>query len=326
MFNYTHELIINSLAGTIKASDVNNTTIYDAAGVASEGTSRLATYEDPAISGVVHVLIERGGDYRGDLIFPRGAGVVFKSLPFDGRLSTATFTVPSVTAGTVLNLSMFVKLLDPAAIAEYAYPNWASFGKPVMVGVTATGVAADDAAKLAKALKDAIPYNNKFVTVEVDDDELVLTASEFGLEFTDVRLEKLVEGECDPCAPDKYVPVDGFSAEIVKTVVPFGTADKLVENYRFPTYGNRRYAALNSDETPIPGSKYIMYSFSYDSPRPGLGGLSGVGQRMDAVTRHIYWVNDALAAGFDAALTAANVQIVEKQTVPDTVEDSSSSN
>lgn len=319
MFNYTHEVIINSLNGTLKANDT--TTLYPSGAAAS----RLATYEDPALTDVMHLLIERGGDYRGDLIFPRNAGVVFKTLPFDGRLSTAKFTVPSVAAGTVLNLRVFVKLLDPASIAEYAYPNWATFGKPIMVGITASGTAADDAAKLAAALKDAIPYNNKFVTVAVNGAEITLTASEFGLEFAELTLEKLVEGECDGCAVDKYEALN-VAFTVVKTVVPFGTGDKLVENYRFPTYGNRRYAALNSDETPIPGAKYVMYSFAYDSPRPGFGGLSGVGQKVDAVTRHIYWVNEALADAFDAAIEAAGASIVEKQTVPDTVGESSSSN
>ena len=314
MFNYTHELIINSLAGTIKAKD-DKTTVY---GADAQGKSRLATYVDPALSDVTHVLIERGGDYRGDLLFPRGAGVVFKTLPFDGRLSTAEIDLSSasIDEGDVLNLRIFVKLLDPAAIAEYAYPNWASFGKPIMVGVTATGTAADDAQKLAKALKDAIPYNNKFVTVERDGAKLTLTASEFGLEFDSIILEKLIEGECDGCATDHYEPID-VTVNVVKTIVPFGTADKLVENYRFPTYGNRRYAALNSDETPIPGVKYVMYSFAYDSPRPGFGGLSGVGQKMDAVTRHIYWVNEALADAFDDAFEAAGAQVVEKSTIDD---------
>ena len=45
-----------------------------------------------------------------------------------------------------------------------------------------------------------------------------------------------------------------------------------------------------------------MVSFEYASPRPGLGGLSGVGQKLDAVTRHIYYVPssevDAFVANF----------------------------
>jgi hypothetical protein len=288
MFNYTHEVIINSNVGTL------------------EGGKRIGTYEDEAL-GVKHLVIERGGDYRADLIFPRSEGVVFKTPGYDGVLATATVAEPSVTAGDVLQFSVFVKLLDPAAISEYAYPNWATFGKPLVVGFTHKdgGVFADE---LIAALKDAIPYNNKFVTVEKSGTSVVLTASMFGMKFEGAKLEKLVEGTCDGCTYDKYEPVEvTITTNDDEAKVPFGTAEKLVENYRFPTYGNVRYASLNSDETPIPGAIYTMYSFSYDSPRPGFGGISGVGQKVDAVTRHIYWVKSDVVTDFDAALTELGI-------------------
>lgn len=293
MFNYTHEVIINSNVGTL------------------EGNKRIGTYDDVAL-GVKHLVIERAGDYRSDLIFPRGEGVVFKTPGYDGQLATLTVTAPaSLTAGDVFQFSVFVKLLDPAAIAEYAYPNWASFGKPVVVGFTHKdgGVFADE---LLAALKDAIPFNNKFITVAKSGTSVVLTASMFGMEFEGAKLEKLIEGACDGCAFDRYELVaDDYAT--TETKVPFGTGDKLVENYRFPTYGNRRYAALNSDEMPIPGAIYTMYSFAYDSPRPGFGGLSGVGQKIDAVTRHIYWVKSDVVADFDAALAECEITPTEPE-------------
>ena len=293
MFNYTHEVIINSNVGTL------------------EGNKRIGTYDDIAL-GVKHLVIERAGDYRSDLIFPRGEGVVFKTPGYDGQLATLTVTAPaSLAAGDVFQFSVFVKLLDPAAIAEYAYPNWASFGKPVVVGFTHKdgGVFADE---LLAALKDAIPFNNKFITVAKSGTSVVLTASMFGMEFEGAKLEKLIEGACDGCAFDRYELVaDDYAT--TETKVPFGTGDKLVENYRFPTYGNRRYAALNSDEMPIRGAIYTMYSFAYDSPRPGFGGLSGVGQKIDAVTRHIYWVKSDVVADFDAALAECEITPTEPE-------------
>ncbi|MBQ8131148.1 MAG: hypothetical protein IJ193_01505 [Bacilli bacterium] len=287
MFDYTHEVIINSNVGTLT------------------GNKRISTYTDEAL-GVKHLVIERAGDYRKDLIFPRGEGVVFKTPGYDGQLATLTVTAPaSPAAGDVYQFSVFVKLLDPAALSEYAYPNWASFGKPLVVGFThKTGATFAD--ELVAALNDAIPYNNKFVTVAKSSTSVVLTASMFGMEFEGAKLEKLVEGACDGCSFDKYELVkDDYTATATK--VPFGTGDKLVENYRFPTYANRRYAALNSDETPVPGAIYTMYSFAYDSPRPGFGGLSGVGQKVDAVTRHIFWVKSDVVSDFDAALSACGI-------------------
>lgn len=299
MFNYTHEVIINDNVGTLN------------------GNKRIGTYEDDVL-GVKHLVIERAGDYRADLIFPRGEAVVFKTPGHDGKLDQLTVTAPTVTganpqvkAGDVLQFSVFVKLLDPAAIAEYAYPNWASFGKPIVVGFTHKdgGVFAKE---LAAALKDAIPYNNKFVTVSdtkdaTDTSSVVLTASMFGMNFEGAKLEKLVDGGCDPCNPDKYELITDNYSTVSKTIaaekmIPFGTGEKLVENYRFPTYSNVRYASLGSDEAPIPGALYTMYSFSYDSPRPGFGGLAGVGQKVDAQTRHIYWVKSDVVDAFDSAL------------------------
>lgn len=286
MFNYTHEVIINSNVGTLT------------------GNKRIGTYTDEAL-GVKHLVIERGGDYRADLIFPRTEGVVFKTPGNAGTLATLTIAQPTVNAGDVLQFSVFVKLLDPAAIAEYAYPNWASFGKPIVVGFTHKS-GATFADELVAALKDAIPYNNKFITVAKSGTSVVLTASMFGMEFEGAKLEKLVEGACDGCTFDQYEAVE-LTATPVATKIPFGTGEKLIENYRFPTYGNVRYAALNSDEAPVPGKLYTMYSFAYDSPRPGFGGLSGVGQKLDAVTRHIYWVSNDVVADFDAALAELKI-------------------
>ena len=293
MFNYTHEVIINSNVGTLT------------------GGKRLATYTDD-VCNVKHLVIERGGDYRADLIFPRGEGVVFKTPGYNGEYATLTVTAPdSLAADDVFQFSVFVKLLDPAAIAEYAYPNWAAFGKPLIVGFThkTDGNFADE---LIEALKLAIPFNNKFVSVAKSGSDVVLTASMFGMEFEGAKLEKLVEGACDGCQFDKYELVkDDYTA--TPTKVPFGTGEKLVENYRFPTYGNVRYAALNSDEMPIPGALYTMYSFAYDSPRPGFGGISGVGQKVAAVTRHIYWVNNAVVSDFDAALGELGITPTEPE-------------
>ena len=143
MFNYTHEVIINSNVGTLA------------------GNKRIGTYDDEAL-GVKHLIIERAGDYRSDLIFPRGEGVVFKTPGYDGQLATLTVTAPdSLTAGDVFQFSVFVKL----------------------------GVFADE---LVAALKDAIPFNNKFITVAKNGTSIVLTASMFGMEFESAKLEKLV--------------------------------------------------------------------------------------------------------------------------------------
>lgn len=59
---------------------------------------------------------------------------------------------------------------------------------------------------------------------------------------------------------------------------------------------------------------YVQFSFAYESPRPQLGGLSGVGQAMTAVTRHVYYVPKSLATEFEQAFTNLGVSVVATST------------
>ena len=96
----------------------------------------------------------------------------------------------------------------------------------------------------------------------------------------------------------------------VEGVVPFATGEWLIENLRFPTYPNIRYWGVGDQDRPIPGVVYVQYSFAYESPRPQLGGVSGVGQAMYAVTRHVYYVPESLASEFEAAFTDLGLTVV----------------
>jgi hypothetical protein len=95
-----------------------------------------------------------------------------------------------------------------------------------------------------------------------------------------------------------------LTGTVTETVAPFATAEWLVENLRFPSYPNVRYAAKNSDEYPVAGEVYDQVSFQYAVERPGLGGLSAVGQKVESVTTHVLYIKkgdaDALAALFSA--------------------------
>ena len=76
-------------------------------------------------------------------------------------------------------------------------------------------------------------------------------------------------------------------ANTVARVEPFATKEWIIENLRFPTYPNIRYNSAGNMPT---AELYDELAFTYKVPRVGLGGLSGVGQVVDAVTRHIFYV------------------------------------
>ena len=65
--------------------------------------------------------------------------------------------------------------------------------------------------------------------------------------------------------------------------------------------------------------KYTEFAFTYSVPRVGLGGLSGVGQAMAAVTRHIFYVPADDAETF-AALFAVTEETPETPETPEATE------
>lgn len=197
---------------------------------------------------------------------------------------------------------------------EFANPNWAQFGKLSMVEFTVVNPdsAEDIANKLAEALKMAIPYNNKFILVEVDGSEVVLTLADPYMSFAKnegVKFEKYDQTLCDSCLGDFFPKKVEVTVE--DNVEPFATGEWLQENLRFPSYYNLRYAAPNQGLYPVPGVLYTEYSFGYVMPRPGLGGLSGVNQMMAAATPHIFYVAADAVEDFEAALEEAGLEIVE---------------
>ena len=308
MFQYTHEVIFNSLT-------------------MPDGSKRLVLNGNNG-----PLTIKRGGEYWGrfiqDLKVYRTDGHegVFELLQIDAEKLGDVFPGRDgafMTPGTY-SLSIFVKLLDPHALYEFGYPNYKTFGRHILVGfdVVASDTAKEVAAKIYQSLDMAIRKEEMLVGGLDDSGEtpivgefaedatvVALRANHYALRFDSVGLALYDETTCDSCVGEYLPTVDIFTnkndelnaAEIVTAgVEPFATGAWLVENLRFPTYPNIRWAAVGDEDRPIPGVLYTQFSFAYDSPRPQFGGLSGVGQKVEAVTRHIYYVPTSLADAFAA--------------------------
>ena len=322
MFQYTHEVIFNSL------------TMQD-------GSKRLV--RNGGSTGPL--TIKRGGEYWKAFIQDQkvyktpGHVGVYELLKIDVEKFADVFPpredeTSFMGVGTY-QLSMFVKLLDPHALYEFGYPNYKSFGRHILVGFDVLpGEQAEDVArKVYESLDLAIRREELLVGgLEGEGDEalvaefkegdkvVALRANHYALRFDSVGLARYDETVCDSCIGEYLPAIDIFknkneemnAAEVeIDGVEPFATGEWLVENLRFPTYPNIRWAAPGFEDRPVPGVVYVQYSFAYDSPRPQFGGLSGVGQKVEAVTRHIYYVPENLAADFEAAFTDLGVSIVE---------------
>lgn len=323
MFQYTHELVFNSLT-------------------MPDGTPRIV-FE---VGSGKPLVIKFGGEYFKAFIQSQGANehVVYRTDGVAGKnevLSIDATKLP-MDPGTY-QLNMFVKLLDPHAVYEFGYPNYNTFGRQILVGydVTASDTAATVAAKLYEALLLALRDEEFKVGGEVNegvmddftegDTVVSLFAKHPALRFDCAGVAIYDETTCDSCLGEYLAPVDimhnsdaaaNAASVVVAGVVPFATGEWLQENLRFPTYPNTRYHAPGYSDYPTPGVLYTQFSFAYQSPRPGLGGLSGVGQAMMAITRHVYYVPTSLADEFQTAFENLGATVVSTNNVEVTNPDS----
>lgn len=309
MFQYTHELILNSLT-------------------MADGSNRLV--RNGGSTGPL--TIKRGGEYWANFIQDKK---VYRTDGNFGKYELLKIDASKLpTDAGHYSFTMFVKLLDPHAIYEFGYPNYTSFGRQILVGyeVETGDTTADIARKLYEALELAVLKDELLVggldtsgedpvVVPFEENATVIAvrANHFALRFEAVGVSVYDETTCDSCIGEYLPTVDILTnsddsknaAEVlVEGVEPFATGDWLIENLRFPSYPNIRWEAIGAENRPVPGVLYTMFSFAYDSPRPQLGGLSGVGQKISAVTRHIYYVPTSLADTFAAAFTNIGVTVV----------------
>ena len=243
------------------------------------GVDVVAGIDNPYTGEATKKLVIKGvGEYYLDAIH----GDIVKTVGQKGKEGKWTIAVPEGTGERILS---FRVVTPNQYLAEYASPNWQVFGKPIVVGFKA----GDD---VAKAVKLAIPEGNEFIKVSGSGNSVTIEGSTPYIDLDKVYVTNEDETEV------KITPT-----VVTPRVEPFATKEWIIENLRFPTYPNIRYNTAGNVPT---AELYAEYSFAYKMPRTGLGGLSGVGQTVEAVTRHILYVpvtNADGTTGLDAELT-----------------------
>ena len=285
MFKYTKEFVLNEVASKL----------HKVEGLHPNGNKESK------------IVIERVGEY-----FPSLMSEVNVTEGKKGQYASLTITPGSLEPG-LYNIRINVKLVNKY-LAEYAHPNYAAFGKPIMVGFSVS--AGDNAVeKIYEQMYEALRAADEFVKVEKNSSSVVLTAKDFYMTFGHMENGKLIPDaefvkyevcgdECNPQGDYKEMTNNVFTVKA--NVEPFATGEWILENLRLPTSQNLRFGTVN-DEMPIPGALYRQFSFAYTSPRPGFGGVSGVGQRVEAVTNHVFYVLESEADTFKAALSPSSV-------------------
>ena len=287
MFDYIHDVILNITS----AKDLE-----DKVKVSGEEGKKVITFK-------------RNGEYKlnsvQNVVLTKGTPGVKEALTLHCNGLIKSEDVPDGKGGTVkvyetglYQLALYVKMPN-RFYGEFANANWYAFGKPVMIGFEVTEEMAKSGAVLANKLERlfnlAVPESNRFVSVKVDNTDLIVTVREEYMHFGDIVLEKYDPTVCDSCLGE-YVErelVKGTNYETTKGVEPFGTAEWITENLRFPSYPRVRYKAINGDETPMQGVVYDQISFVYANERKGFGGSDSVGQAITASTIHSFYVPQA---------------------------------
>ena len=230
------------------------------------------------------VVVKRGANYKVDNIIDKK---IFKQVGNEG--TCATLTIPFVATTATYDFYHFAIFVSTPTqqLSDYALANWHEFGKPILFES-----AASDVNGLADAFKLMLQPDNEMYTVEVNGQNVKLTFKESWMTVAEAKIYK-------HNATTNELELDGRSITKVDNVVEFGTAKWLVENLRFPSYPNLRYNRLYADEAPVAGTVYDQYSFQYGVKHYIDGGLSGVGQNVDSITTHVFYVPHAQASTFE---------------------------
>ena len=267
MFNYTNEVIINDPAIIVAGTSLNGL---------GEGV----------------VAIKRGGNYVIDNI----EGKIFKTVGHTGTKAKAVITPASLGNADVARLTIYLST-PGTEFVEFGSPNWQEFGKPYIVETKA-----ENAEGLAAAIKLALNEDNAHFSVKVNESKVELEVAETWMDFAEVNYDLVTFADCSDCSKETVVSKTATNVgKITHGKSEFGTAKWIVENLRFPSHPNRRYAPLYADEAPIAGTVYTEYSFEYRVKRSVPGGLSAVGQVADSIVRIVFYVAPAAQSAFEGA-------------------------
>ena len=225
----------------------------------------------------------------------------------------------------------------------YIYSNpWVQKGMPFWVEFSITSEDLGDTSgnKLAKKIEKVIKENHIFLC---DKDLIKVSSTQPGkvtLEGTAdyQRFRKIEISTFNASQDDAEViakmanKTTGNESDIIKLVTRgkagFGTYSHIIKDLRLPTAANYQWSHIRQDETPIVGATYDQYIIEYEAPATNEG-LGAVGQKLNSITTHVFWVKSDVVSAWDNALNATVTSVPYPSGAPDTfvrsVSESSSS-
>ena len=297
MWNYYKTVVVNSDVAEDGNEMFSKTNVFD------PSTGKI---DSPAVN------VWRNGQYELAKV-----GRIYKTVGYKGTKAQmvidCTNLIPEASEGVhdlgLYQLTFKVEM-DGKFLSDWASPAYQGFFKPFTVGLdindTNTASPTDTAKYIAEQIKMALPENNEFIKIKSEGDNVVIDATDEYMIFKkeNVKFEKYEVVGCDTCLGE-YVPKN-INVTVKEGKQPFATGTWILENLRLPNSNNFRYFGFN-DEMPVAGDIYTQYTFDYTSDRPGLGGHSGVGQGITAITTHTFYVASAACAAFEEAFNGKEI-------------------
>ncbi len=243
---------------------------------------------------------------------------IYKAVATDPELAKVTINLGQLNGkkGDQFRLALYIGLTQ--ASQESTYSNDMIFkGKPFTIDFVFGASAADTVKNLVKTINkyEVLVYGHKLLNVSYNGAFLTIEATNEYQRFKKVNLEKFVEGT--DYRMDKYEVIrslEDLTEATSNTALTgtaegyfvgkegFGTYPFLLHNLRIPTNMRTRAFAVNADETPVVGAKYNQYTIHYCVNR-GILGTNAVGDVVNSLTTHVFYVKSDLATDFETALS-----------------------
>lgn len=242
---------------------------------------------------------------------------IYKTKAREPELAKVTLDLSQLNGkdGDSFRLAIYVGLSQASQDSRYSN-DMILKGKPFAVDFVWKTSAAEVARALEKTIKkyNVLVYGDKLLNVSYSGTYITIEATTEYQRFRKVNLEKFDEkahfgmGEYNVVRSLEDLTQKGTNAEVTATnegyfvgKEGFGTYSFLLHNLRLPTSARTRAFGINQDETPIVGAKYDQYTIHYCADR-GVLGLNAVGDTVQSVTTHVFYVKSDLAPDFEAAL------------------------
>ena len=253
--------------------------------------------------------IKRIGNFCADYVTD-----IFKAEATDPVITKATLDLNSLADkaedGDQFRLSLYIRLSEGSNYSLYSNDFYFK-GLPFSIDF----IWKTDAATTAKKLEDTVRkymlsvYNEKVFSVKAEGTTLVIEGVNEYQYFSKANIEKL-DPKANHGMGEYTVVVEGLTAAmggvdgtnlIELNKEGFGTYSWILHNLRLPTTAHTNFAAVQKDHVPVVGAKYNQYTIHYCVKRGTLG-TNAVGDQVTSHTTHVFYVNQDIAAEFEAAL------------------------